>query len=679
MRRTRRDSYYREAPMQNHSIARGCIISFQRWLNTVSSLLLSLFPGARREARGRAREHAEAWRAWLKGATGTFNALLEQEGLMAGEGPDSPGAEASEAYERARGRRRRWIRRWLRRAAPAPRRAPPATRPDSRHPASLAQGSALFDLPSGYAVASMIPRRGFLEDLWVQTEAGLGALFAAVRSALRRLLGGQTGASLARRAGAGGRAVLRRDSGSGALFSPLPTGGFLRRWEDSHVWTASDFVLRAGYPLEEHTVKTADGYVLAMQRIPRAGPAAGVVLFVHGVLDTSLGWVANGAVGSQAFAAYDAGYDVWLGNSRSNAPRLNLRPDKQGARYWRYSANELALLDIGAQVEHMHAVKVAEAQRAQRERRRKAAERDAGKAPNNASATDEAEGPVPEQPYRLQAVGHSLGAACLLAYATVCCMEGRPHRLSRLIIMSPAGFHTNHVPLFARFIRYLLPLGASFMDRFLPGRGIGLRLPSPFLRYVTFKLSLDISTLPALQVLVRRVMRAMLSGDVSEWDLAMQMPHYNTVSMPALSLCTGAQFQQWSRDGAFRLYDYGSARRNLAAYGTAKPPSIAHNYRLLNIPVDLVAGTLDRVVTPADVKMHAHWLSRSPAGVTFKEFLVGHMDLTFAVKPELREYVLRRLQRPLPPPPPVAAPDDGGAPAGLSYIQRCAEATAYAF
>ena len=60
----------------------------------------------------------------------------------------------------------------------------------------LFQGSALFDLPSGYAVASMIPRRGFLEDLWVQTEAGLGALFAAVRSALRRLLGGQTGASL---------------------------------------------------------------------------------------------------------------------------------------------------------------------------------------------------------------------------------------------------------------------------------------------------------------------------------------------------------------------------------------------------------------------------------------------------------------------------------------------------
>ena len=45
-----------------------------------------------------------------------------------------------------------------------------------------------------------------------------------------------------------------------------------------------------------------------------------MVFFQHGILDTSLGWVSNGIVGSQAFAAWDAGFDVFLGNSRSNPP-----------------------------------------------------------------------------------------------------------------------------------------------------------------------------------------------------------------------------------------------------------------------------------------------------------------------------------------------------------------------
>lgn len=48
--------------------------------------------------------------------------------------------------------------------------------------------------------------------------------------------------------------------------------------------------------------------------------AKDVVFFMHGILDTSLGWVSNGVAGSSAFAAYDAGFDVWLGNSRANPP-----------------------------------------------------------------------------------------------------------------------------------------------------------------------------------------------------------------------------------------------------------------------------------------------------------------------------------------------------------------------
>jgi lysosomal acid lipase/cholesteryl ester hydrolase len=77
----------------------------------------------------------------------------------------------------------------------------------------------------------------------------------------------------------------------------------------------------AGYPLELHCVTTADGYVLRMERIPRAG-CSRVAFFLHGILDTSLTWVSSGVTGSQAFAAWDQGFDVWLGSSRSNPPRI---------------------------------------------------------------------------------------------------------------------------------------------------------------------------------------------------------------------------------------------------------------------------------------------------------------------------------------------------------------------
>ena len=94
---------------------------------------------------------------------------------------------------------------------------------------------------------------------------------------------------------------------------------------------------------------TSDGYVLLMDRIPRHGAKA-TSFFVHGVFDTSLSWVCNGVTGSQAFAAWDAGFDVWLGSTRSNPPRLHLDAAFQGPSYWNYSVNEFGLQDMHAQV-----------------------------------------------------------------------------------------------------------------------------------------------------------------------------------------------------------------------------------------------------------------------------------------------------------------------------------------
>jgi hypothetical protein len=126
------------------------------------------------------------------------------------------------------------------------------------------------------------------------------------------------------------------------------------------------------------------------------------------VLDTSLTWVAGGITGSQAFAAFDRGFDVWLGTSRSNPPHeavgayragsmqhaLSLLrvsrdcqrplvcarccllllllllllpfsahttdPQRRGSAYWLYTNNEVGVYDMGAQLDHIHAIKMRE-------------------------------------------------------------------------------------------------------------------------------------------------------------------------------------------------------------------------------------------------------------------------------------------------------------------------------
>jgi hypothetical protein len=75
--------------------------------------------------------------------------------------------------------------------------------------------------------------------------------------------------------------------------------------------TCGDFITAMGYPYESLKVTTADGYILSLERIPRPGSKK-VLYLQHGILDSSLGWVSCGVVGSQAFAAYDQGNRLFI-------------------------------------------------------------------------------------------------------------------------------------------------------------------------------------------------------------------------------------------------------------------------------------------------------------------------------------------------------------------------------
>jgi lysosomal acid lipase/cholesteryl ester hydrolase len=179
-----------------------------------------------------------------------------------------------------------------------------------------------------------------------------------------------------------------------------------------------------------------------------------------------------------------------------------------------------------------------------------------------------------------------------------------------------------------------------------PGpQGAPVYIPSALLRSIAFKLTADLAQVPALNELTRAALRLLLNGDASEWDRALQMPHYAAASMPAISLHAGAHLMQLMANGArFTLFDYGSPAANAARYGTPQPPDVAAHYALLRgLPVDLVAGRSDGVVALEDVGAHYAAMQGAGLEVSYKEMEVGHLDVTFGVKDEVVQYVLRRL------------------------------------
>jgi lysosomal acid lipase/cholesteryl ester hydrolase len=119
------------------------------------------------------------------------------------------------------------------------------------------------------------------------------------------------------------------------------------------------------YPFEKHYYNTEDDYINCVFRIngPKGTTSKEnnlnkqpkpVLLYQHGLLDSSAGVCCDG-IDSLAFFFADAGFDVWLNNSRGNCfsrDHKYLDPDNDEA-YWDFSFHELGKYDQPALISYI--------------------------------------------------------------------------------------------------------------------------------------------------------------------------------------------------------------------------------------------------------------------------------------------------------------------------------------
>ena len=240
-----------------------------------------------------------------------------------------------------------------------------------------------------------------------------------------------------------------------------------------------------------------------------------------------------------------------------------------------------------------------------------------------------------EQPYKLFAVAHSLGGAVMLMYVITRRMEEKPHRLSRLVLFSPAGFH-DETTFFLTVAHYLCLLVYPFLALFAPA----FYIPTRFFRMLLNKLARDFHNYPAVGGLVQTLLSYGFGGDGSNWVGVIGLPHYNMNDMPGLSLRVCHHLAQIKRTRKFRMYDYGSTSANMEVYGSPKPLDLGESYSLIDIPIDLVAGRKDQVIRPSMIKKHYKLMKDSGVDVSYKEFEYGHVDFTKSPREELLAYVM---------------------------------------
>ncbi|KAK0412035.1 hypothetical protein QR680_005995 [Steinernema hermaphroditum] len=315
-----------------------------------------------------------------------------------------------------------------------------------------------------------------------------------------------------------------------------------------------------GYQAEAVEVTTEDGYILQLHHIVSAPNQTGedkirpVVFLQHGLLAASDVWVSNLPNESAGFMFADAGFDVWLGNSRGNTyGKRNVNLSTATEEFWEFSWDEMAKYDLPASIEVV-------------------LQRTA-------------------QSF-LYYVAHSQGTTMLFARNSV---DGTlKAKVRKHFALGPVATFKYIQGLFALMAEYIYPLWQKEISRF----GSSEFFPSNWL--TRDLLAEGICSLPILGDVVCAEFLFSIAGPDTHQLNESRIPVYIAHLPAGTSSQNMLHWFQMTHSGKTQAYNYGNPRINEKHYGSVFPP--LYNISKVNIDTYLFWGDDDYLADPRDVQ-----------------------------------------------------------------------------
>ncbi|XP_006732676.1 gastric triacylglycerol lipase isoform X2 [Leptonychotes weddellii] len=311
----------------------------------------------------------------------------------------------------------------------------------------------------------------------------------------------------------------------------------------------SQMITYWGYPSEEYDVVTEDGYILGINRIP---------------------------YGKKNSENIDAGYDVWLGNSRGNTwARRNLYFSPDSVEFWAFSFDEMAKYDLPATIDFIL----------------------------KKTGQD-----------KLHYVGHSQGTTIgFIAFST---NPKLAKRIKTFYALAPVA-----TVKYTKSLLNKLALVPSFLFKLIFGDKIFF--PHQFFEQF---LATEVCSRETVALLCSNALFIICGFDTKNLNVS-RLDVYLSHNPAGTSVQDVLHWSQAVKSGKFQAFDWGSPAQNMLHYHQPTPPY--YNLTDMHVPIAVWNGGNDLLADPQDVDL---LLSKLPNLIYHKKIPpYNHLDFIWAM------------------------------------------------